>query len=280
MVSAGQPRHPMSASIASRRHALVAGLATVSLGALPLRGAWADASAPALEPTELSRIVSRLAGAPVQSIAPGPIPGLYEVVIKDNVLYIDATGEYLFDGQILQVATRQSLTEQRRQAHERAMTPEMDIAKLDLGDAIKTVYGQEKPGRFIVTFEDPQCGFCKRLHQTLQGLTDLVVYTFQVSFLGPESRRLNEVVWCSANRSASWDEVMASRVPEGSGQFCDLGALARNAKLADHYRVQGTPTIYTASGQRINGAVAAPVLLKAIEEAAQAAAPLSAPGRS
>ena len=71
-----------------------------------------------------------------------------------------------------------------------ATMPVFDISKVDLSDAIKTVKGRELPGRVLVTFEDPRCGFCKRLHQTLNDVPDLVLYTFPVSFLGPQSRAM------------------------------------------------------------------------------------------
>ena len=217
----------------------------------------------ALDTQALSTIVETLSGAKVESIAPSPVAGLYEVIVRGNIIYIDATGKYLVDGQVLEVATRSSVTARRKQEHEIANTPVMDIGKLDLADAIKTVNGKEVPGRVLVSFEDPRCAFCKRLHQTLASVPDLVLYTFPVSFLGPESRAMNEVIWCTADRGKAWDDAMKSVPPTDSGQKCDLQALERNTELANKYRVTGTPTLFTASGLRIAGAVGAP----AIEEA-------------
>lgn len=216
----------------------------------------------------LSAIVERLAGAKVESIAPSPVAGLYEVIVKGNLLYIDATGQYLVDGQVVEIATRASVTARRKQEYEAASTPVLDINTLDLADAIKTVKGKEVSGRVLVSFEDPRCGFCKRLHQTLASVPDLVLYTFPVSFLGPESRAMNEQIWCTTDRSKAWSEVMTGVPPEAGGAPCDLKALDRNTELASKFRVAGTPTLFTASGLRINGAVGAP----AIEDALRASA--------
>ncbi|RJP71184.1 MAG: DsbC family protein [Comamonadaceae bacterium] len=245
-----------------------------ALGLVVLAGLSMLTSRPALaqdkplDAAALSAIVERLAGAKVESIAPSPVAGLYEIIVKGNVLYIDSTGQYLVDGQVVEIATRASLTAQRKQAYETANTPVLDIHKLDLADAIKTVHGKELPGRVLVTFEDPRCGFCKRLHQTLATVPDLVLYTFPVSFLGPESRGMNEQIWCAPDRSVAWSEVMKGIPPAIPDARCDLQALDRNTELASKFRVTGTPTLFTASGLRINGAVGAP----AIEEALRASA--------
>lgn len=218
----------------------------------------------ALDAQALSAIVETLAGAKVESIAPSPVAGLYEVIVRGNIIYIDATGKHLVDGQVLEVATRSSVTERRKQEYETANTPPMDVTQLDLADAIKTVNGKEVPGRMLVSFEDPRCTFCKQLHQTLAAVPDLVLYTFPLSFLGPESRAMNEVIWCTADRGKAWGDAMKSLPPTGSGQTCDLQALERNMELAKQFRITGTPTLFTASGLRIAGAVGAPAIEAAL----------------
>ncbi|MBT9463054.1 DsbC family protein [Hydrogenophaga sp.] len=237
-----------------------AALACASL----LMAAPATAQTVAPDTQALSAIVERLVGAKVESIAPSPVAGLFEVIVKGNILYIDSTGTHLVDGQVLEVATRTSVTARRKQEHEIATTPVMDIAQLNLADAIKTVKGREMPGRVLVTFEDPRCGFCKRLHQTLSDVPDLVLYTFPVSFLGPQSRAMNEAIWCASDRSKAWNDVMRDIPPSLDGSKCDLHALDRNSELASKYRVAGTPTLFTAGGVRIDGAVGAPAIEQAL----------------
>lgn len=238
-----------------------AALACVSF----LMAAPAAAQNVALDAQALSAIVERLVGAKVESIAPSPVAGLFEVIVNGNIVYIDSTGNHLVDGQLVEVATRTSVTARRKQEHEVATMPVLDIAKLDLADAIKTVKGREMPGRVLVTFEDPRCGFCKRLHQTLNDVPDLVLYTFPVSFLGPQSRAMNEAIWCASDRSKAWNEVMKDMPPSLDGAKCDLQALDRNTELANKFRVKGTPTMFTIGGVRIDGAVGAPAIEQALK---------------
>jgi len=258
----------------SRRHALRRSLRWAGLGAMAAAaGPAALAATPAAAPAPaapdraaLARSVEALVGARVDSIAPAPIAGLYEVYVGGRVFYIDAAGRHIVQGQIFDIATRQSLTAQRQAELERALQPAWTWGDFDLRDAVRTVHGRELPGREMVVFEDPRCGFCRRLHQTLAGMPDITVHTLQVSFLGPESRQLNETIWCSADRSRAWAVAMGGGTPPAAAG-CDLGALERNMALAERLRVRGTPAIFTRAGQRIDGAAAADAIERALRPA-------------
>ncbi|MGC4397626.1 DsbC family protein [Hydrogenophaga sp. T2] len=222
---------------------------------------WAQAPGPR-SAAALSAIVEALTGAKVEAIQAGPLPGLHEVIVRGKVLYIDDSGEHLIQGQIVEIAQRRSLTAEREAAYLRATTPMLSLKDLNLADAITYVRGKPNEGRVLVTFEDPRCGFCRQLHTLLDGMRDLTVHTFPVSFLGPESRSLNQRIWCSGSRVQSWNEAMAGK-PVAEAAACEFGALDRNMALAERFRVRGTPTIFTATGRRFDGVVG----LDAIESA-------------
>lgn len=253
------------------RRAILSGAA--ALAALPLfapsalaQGRPAAAAGVALGPDSLRTVVEQLIGAKVEAFGPAPIPGLYEAIVNGNVYYVDSTGKYVVDGHIVDVATRSSLTAKRKMEFEQANSEPFDAADLNFADAIKTVYGKPTPNRVLVTFEDPRCGFCRKLHQDISGIENLVVYTFQVSFLGDASRRLNEAIWCSSDRPKAWADVMKGGTAVAAAS-CDLAALDRNMDLARKYRVTGTPTMYTATGRRIVGAVGREAIEAALKEA-------------
>lgn len=250
----------------SRRGAITTA-ALVSTSAFPMTALAAKAQAQGGDKVAITAAVEKLLGAKVEFFGPAPIPGLFEVIANGNVYYVDAAGKHIIDGHIVNMATRSSLTAQRKLEFERATTPEFDASQLSFDDAIRTVYGKPTPGRVLVTFEDPRCGFCRKLHQDLKGMKDLVVYTFPVSFLGPQSRSLNETIWCSSDRSAAWNAAMEGQEVRVSGATCDLSALERNTELARRFKVSGTPTMYTASGQRIVGAVGAAAIEQALSKA-------------
>ena len=93
----------------------------------------------------------------VQSVRNTPIAGLYEVVVSGNqVVYVDGSANYMLVGDLIDVNTRQSLTDERS-----AELNKIDFSSLPLDMAIKEVRGNGKLK--VAVFSDPDCPFCKRL---------------------------------------------------------------------------------------------------------------------
>ena len=53
------------------------------------------------------------ANVQIKSISPSPIPGIFEVVANNTVVYTDATAKYLIQGSIVELKTGTNLTEQK-----------------------------------------------------------------------------------------------------------------------------------------------------------------------
>lgn len=229
-------------------------LSTSSQAAAPVKSAAQAASTTIskADKDRLSQEFEKTTKMKATGIEPSPIPGIYEVIAGINVFYIDKTGKWLFDGHLVELATKTSVTAQRKVALEKTVLPQLDWRSLNLNDAIKTFRGNAVPGRVLVTFEDPNCGFCKRLHPELEKLQNVTVYTFPIAILGPESQAKNEALWCTKDRAGAWADVMAGK-PVKAEAACDLGALARNGELSRKLMVSGTPTLFLADGTRIPG---------------------------
>jgi thiol:disulfide interchange protein DsbC len=61
----------------------------------------------------------------------------------------------------------------------------------------------------IAVFEDPNCGYCKRLRQTtLKDLNNVTIYTFMYNILSEDSFVKSKNIWCSADRGKAWDDWM------------------------------------------------------------------------
>ena len=82
--------------------------------------------------------------------------GLWEVVIGTEVFYVDPAVNYAFVGRVLDAKTRDDLTAKKRDELLR-----VDFKSLPLDQAVKIVRGDGS--RKLVTFEDPNCGYCKKL---------------------------------------------------------------------------------------------------------------------
>ena len=182
--------------------------------------------------------------AQISAVRSTPVPGLYEIVIGNDVLYADATARYLIQGEIVDLKTGTNLTEQRSHDLNR-----IKWSDLPLNDAIKVVRG--KGSRQIAVFADPNCGFCKKLEKSFQQLDNVTIYTFLVPLLSADSATKSKQIWCAADRNKAW--MLENQTPTGPG---DCGTpLDRNTSLAKKLGVAGTPAMFFVDGSRIAGAV-------------------------
>jgi thiol:disulfide interchange protein DsbC len=183
------------------------------------------------------------AGVKVDAVAKTGYGGLYEVRSGGDIFYTDANARYMFVGKVVDLTTLQDLT--RARADELAA---IRFADLPLEMAIKTVKGNGQ--RVMAVFEDPNCPYCRKLHETLRQVDNVTVYTFLLPILSDDSAAKAKNIWCAPDRSLAWREWMldAHAAPNAPGA-CPAPneqVLALGRKL----HVQGTPTIYFADGSR------------------------------
>lgn len=189
------------------------------------------------------------ANVKVDSVTETPYSGLYEVRIGSDILYTDKTATYLVNGHIFNLTTGADLTRERIEE-----LTKIKFSDLPLDKALKTVKGDGS--RVIAVFEDPNCGYCKRLRQTTLKETDNVtIYTFMYNILSEDSFVKSKNVWCAPDRQKAWDDWMLNgKVPATAAAGCESPndeVLALGRKLA----IQGTPAIFFADGSRIPGAI-------------------------
>jgi thiol:disulfide interchange protein DsbC len=216
-----------------------------------------------VEATIKKNIEPRLGGAKIESIKETPYGGLYELRVAGDILYTDKKGEYLIIGHVYDAKTTRDLTRERIDDINK-----IKFSELPFNDAIKQVKGDGK--RVIAVFEDPNCGYCKRLRQTaLKDLNNVTIYTFMYNILSDDSFVKSKNIWCSADRVKAWDEWMingkAAAAAPASCETPNEKVLALGQKL----RIQGTPAIFFADGSRIPGAVDLPTLEKKLESIKQ-----------
>lgn len=230
---------------------VVALVASSAFAAQPVVAA--DSQVPAAEKARVAKLVSGKVNLSVTNVETSPLPNFYTVTVDNmKVYYVEKNGSWLFDGHLVDMDTKTSVTAMKQLDLEKAGSPLLDWRSMNLADAVKTVHGKAVPGRVLVTFEDPNCGYCKQLHPELEKLQNLTVYTFPLAFLGPDSQAKNERMWCNKDRAAAWSAYMTNQ-PVISEGTCDMSGLARNGELAKTLKVRGTPTVFFADGSRFPG---------------------------
>lgn len=202
--------------------------------------AWSQAE------NRIRNILEERFGIKVEHVQKTPYFGLYELKVGSRMLYTDENVSYLFAGSVFDGKTREDLTEARMEE-----LSGIRWKDLPLGDAIKTVRGNGS--RQVAVFADPNCGYCKRFEQQLQAMSDVTIFTFLYPILSPDSIDKSKAIWCSKDRSKAYFDLMLSGV-QPSGGKCDTSVLDKNLALGRKLGIDGTPTSFTASGQRIVGA--------------------------
>jgi thiol:disulfide interchange protein DsbC len=190
----------------------------------------------------LAKVVESQLGVKPQRIIKTPyLGGLYEIYAGGQLFYSDEKGSVFVFGSLVDGKTHRNIT------------AEQQLALLPLQDAIKRVNGNGGNGkRTLITFEDPNCGYCKKLTKELVNLKDATVYTFLVPILSEDSLVKSKKIWCAPDRLKAFDDWMVNgKAPAGSDNCAN--PLERNSKLAQGLGVSGTPAIFFPNGERVPG---------------------------
>jgi thiol:disulfide interchange protein DsbC len=214
--------------------------------------ATASASAETFE-SEISRnIAPLLNNMPIEKIARSDRAGLYEVITPRGIVYTDKTGSFaLFNGAMIDTKTKENLTERRLDE-----LVKFDFSNFPLKDAIKTVRGNGE--RVMVTFEDPNCSYCKNLMSEVNKIDNVTVYTFLIPILSADSATKAKAIWCAADPSKTWFDYMGKNVPIPAQVTSSCEApLDRNLALSRKLHVMGTPVIYFKNAPKAKGLITA-----------------------
>ncbi len=198
---------------------------------------------------DIKKAMEAKLGAKVESVTKSGYLGLYEIYADGNIFYTDEKlSAILVGAQLIDGKTMKNLTEERV----RKLTA-IKFSDLPLDRAIKHVRGDGK--RVLATFEDPNCGYCKRLAKDLLKLDNVTVYTFLYPILSEDSVRKSRQIWCSSDRAKAWNDWMVDGKAPSAKDDCDTSAIAKNQEFGRKLNITGTPTMFFADGERVPGAM-------------------------
>jgi thiol:disulfide interchange protein DsbC len=205
--------------------------------------AFADAEA------DILKAMTERLGTKVDSVTKSGYLGLYEVYADGNIFYTDEKmTAIMVGGQLVDGRSMKNITEERL----RKLTA-IRFGDLPFERAIKIVRGDGK--RVLATFEDPNCGYCKRLAKEMQKLDNVTIHVFLYPILSEDSVHKSKQIWCSADRAKVWTEWMVNGKTPSGREDCDTSAVTQNQEYGRRLNISGTPTLFFADGERVPGAV-------------------------
>lgn len=210
----------------------------------------ADPAVVTTKAPDLTKLQAALNGAKPDSVAPATIPGLYEVVVGGQVLYLSEDGRFIVQGDILDLGSQGNLTDQRRsELRNKAITA--------VGDNQMISFGPPGPVKHTITvFTDIDCGYCRKMHSQMaeynkEGIRIRYLW-FPREGIGSESYDKAVSVWCAADQKAAMTKAKSGENIEK--KTCDNPVQAQY-ELGQKLGVRGTPSLILESGEMLPGYV-------------------------
>lgn len=197
--------------------------------------------------------------APSADISKSQVEGLYQVVLGPNVIYITADAKYLFNGNLIDLDSRENLTEIAKDEARVKVLAEIDPQSMVTFKA----QGEEK--RTITVFTDIDCPFCKRFHNEVKALNENGITVRYLAFprSGPNTPSYHKMVsiWCDKDPVKAMDDAKNGMEP--NNQRCE-NPVQMHMMYAQQFGITGTPTMIVDDGSMIPGYVEAKELIPAL----------------
>lgn len=201
------------------------------------------------------------------AISETPIEGVLMVQISGDIVYATADGKYLIQGRVIDLETREDLTEGAKAEARLEIMADIDKSR-------QIVFTPEEPAYELTVFTDIDCGYCRKLHAQVDEYNEAGISIRYMAFpragIGSRSYEKAVTVWCSEDQQLAMTNAKAGE--EMAPVQCD-NPVAEQYQLGQAMGVSGTPALLTADGQLIPGYVPPSQLRQRLERmSAQASA--------
>jgi thiol:disulfide interchange protein DsbC len=188
-------------------------------------------------------------GAKSIAISETPIEGVLMVQVSGDVVYMTADGKFLIQGRVVNVETREDLTETAKAAGRRELLEGIDTSK-------QITFSPESPQYELTVFTDIDCGYCRKLHAQVQQYNENGIAIHYMAFpragIGSRSYEKAVSVWCADDQQDAMTQAKMGADPDPLQ--CE-NPIAEQYQLGMALGVTGTPALLTADGTLIPGYV-------------------------
>ena len=231
-------------------------LIRAALGGLALMSAMAQADTQAVE----AALKQALPTIKPDAINPSPVPGIYEVVVGARLFYVSEDGRYLLQGSMVDLKTREDLTEKKLGDARLAALSKLGVDKM-------IVFKPKIQKHVAYVFTDIDCGYCRKLHSEMDSYLregiEIRYLFFPRAGKDSDSYKKAVTVWCAKDRNAALTK--AKNGEKLADKTCP-NPVDEHMALATAMGANGTPMIVTEKGSILPGYVPAQELRKMLEE--------------
>jgi thiol:disulfide interchange protein DsbC len=200
------------------------------------------------------------------AISETPIEGVLMVQINGDIVYATADGKYLIQGRVVNMETREDLTESAKSEVRRELIAGVDTTK-------QIAFAPENPDYELMVFTDIDCGYCRKLHAQMEEYNENGISVRYMAFpragIGSKSYEKAVSVWCAENQQEAMTAAKLGSDPDPAQ--CD-NPIAEQYQLGQALGVTGTPALLTADGMLIPGYVPPEQLRERLDKMAAASA--------
>ena len=210
-------------------------------------------------------IAERFPGATPDHIAPSPVPGIYEVSLDGELIYVTPDARFAFAGRLFDLQERADLSE--------PVMAKLRVQTLDtVPEAKMIIFEPEGEAKYTIsTFTDVDCPYCRKMHQEMEQLLDAGVRVRYLMFprtaVGSPSYQKAVSVWCADDRNEAMTYAKLGGTPEE--REC-ANPVMEHMELARRLGLTGTPMTITETGERLNGYLPADQLVARLDAAKRA----------
>jgi len=209
-----------------------------------------------------TRIRTLVPSARSIAVSETPIDHILQVQINNDIVYTTDDGKYLIQGRLIDLDTRDDLTEQSKSSIRKNILDKVDTSK-------EITFAPPHPKYNLTVFTDVDCGYCRKLHSQIKQYNAEGIAIHYMAFpragIGSKSYDKAVSVWCAKDQKTALTNAKLGKDPVPLQ--CD-NPVAQQYQLGLELGVSGTPALLTSSGQLIPGYMSPVALRERLDELA------------
>jgi thiol:disulfide interchange protein DsbC len=181
------------------------------------------------------------------AVSESPIDGILQVQVNSELVYVSSDGKYLLQGNIIDIDTRDNITDQAKSGIRKVLLKGLDTSQ-------QISFAPEQPVHNLLVFTDIDCGYCRKLHNEIDEYMQEGIAIHYLAFpragIGSHSYDKAVSVWCADDPNEAL--TLAKNNVEPEELKCD-NPVAEQYQLGMQIGVTGTPALVTEDGTLIPG---------------------------